>query len=338
MQFKKEINFSLVMPLYNSKDTLEKAIRSILDQSYKNYELILVDDCSTDGSHEIGKKFADENEKITLYRMEKNKGAPHCMNFGTKMAKHEWIGIVDSDAIETEDRLSITNSNINKDIEVIGGRYVHVFPKDSGYFNKVFYYIEGTQFPDTDQIYNKKNYDEPCIMGGNFFYTKNVFNKNQGFDEATRAGYDRLFLCDAIENGFTVKFLTKSAVYHPLYNYKSISDIFRRSFIFNKWRVSILKKCNLMSKKYRMVNYFLISLIIYVAAGVVIIGLKNLIFLTLIISLISFVILVFHIHLKRNVPYKYTFGYILVEIVKKIIGTYVYLFKIKPNQPDWKNR
>ncbi|MCL5072418.1 MAG: glycosyltransferase [Actinobacteria bacterium] len=338
MQFNKEINFSLVMPLYNSKDTLEKAIRSILDQSYRNYELILVDDCSTDGSYDIGKKFAGENEKITLYRMGKNKGAPYCMNFGTKMAKYEWIGIVDSDAIETKNRLSITNSGIDKNIEVIGGRYVHVFPENSGYFNKVFYYIEGNQFPDTDQIYNKENYNEPCIMGGNFFFTKNVFDKNKGFDEATRAGYDRLFLCDAIENGFTVKFLTNSMVCHPLYNYRNISDIFRRSFIFNKWRVSILKKSNLISKKYRIINYSLISLIVYIAAGVVLIGLKNLIFLSLIIFLISFVILIFYIHLKKKVPYKYTFGYILIEIIKKILGVYVYLFKIKPAQPDWKNR
>jgi len=45
---KERKSFSLIMPIYNSKSTLEKSIKSILNQPYKNYELILVDDCSTD--------------------------------------------------------------------------------------------------------------------------------------------------------------------------------------------------------------------------------------------------------------------------------------------------
>jgi len=326
------------MPLYNSKSTLEKAIKSILGQSYKNYELILIDDCSTDGSYEIVKKFARENKKITLYRMKKNKGASYCMNFGTKKARYEWIGIVDSDAVEIKDRLKITDSNIDKNTEVIGGKYVTSYPENAGYFNKVFYYIESSQFPDTDQIYNKENYNEPCIMGCNFFFTKGVFNKNKGFDEGIRAGYDRLFLCDAIENGFTVKFLANLAVYHPLYNYKNVLDIFRRSLIFNKWRVSILRKCNLIFKKYKIIDYFLISLLIYIVAGIIVIGFRNTVLLSSIISLISVLVLIFYIHLKKHVPYKYTFGYILVEIIKKILGVYVYLFRLKPEKSDWKDR
>ena len=335
---KEKTNFSLVMPLYNSKSTLEKAIKSILSQSYKNYELILVDGCSTDGSYEIVKKFATENKKITSYRMEKYENAPYCMNFGIKKAKYEWIGIVDSDAIETINWLKIINSSIDKNTEVIGGKYVHAYPKNAGYFIKVFYYIESSQFPDTDQIYNKGNYNEPCIMGGNFFFTKDVFNKNKGFDEVLRAGCDRLFLCDAIENGFTVKFLANSVVYHPLYNCKNILDIFRRGIIFNKWRVSFLKKCNLVSKKYKIIDYFLISLFIYIVIGTTVMGFRNIVFLTSILSLSSIVILIFHIHLKKHVPYKYTFGYILIEIIKKILGVYIYLFKLKPTNLDWKKR
>ena len=140
------------------------------------------------------------------------------MNFGKKRAKYEWIGIADSDAIETKNWLKIINSNIDKNTGVIGGKYVHAYPENAGYLNKVFYYIESSQFPDTDQIYNKGNYNEPCLIGGNFFFTKYVFNKNKGFNEVIRAGEDRLFLCDSIENRFTVKFLANSIVYHPLYN------------------------------------------------------------------------------------------------------------------------
>lgn len=336
---KEKTNFSIVMPLYNSKSTLEKAIKSILSQSYKNYELIIVDDCSTDGSYEIVKKFTTENKKITSYRMEKNKGASYCRNFGIKRANYEWIGSVDSDAIETKNWLKIINSNIDKNTGVIGGKCVHAYPKNAGYFIKVFYYIESSQFPDTDQIYNKGNYNEPyCLASANLFFTKDVFNKNKGFNEVIRAGEDRLFLCDAIENGFTVKFLANSVVYHPLYNCKNILDIFRRSIIFNKWRVFILKKCNLVSKKYKIIDYFLISLFIYIVIGTTVMGFRNIVFLTSILSLSSIVILIFHIHLKKHVPYKYTFGYILIEIIKKILGVYIYLFKLKPTNLDWKKR
>ena len=148
---KEKTNFSLVMPLYNSKSTLGKAIKSIFSQSYKNYELILVDDCSTDGSYEIVKKFATENKKITSYWVEK-KSALYCMNFGIKRAKYEWIRIADSDAIETKNWLKIINSNIDKNTGVIGGKCVHAYPKNAGYFNKVFYYVESSQFPNTHQI------------------------------------------------------------------------------------------------------------------------------------------------------------------------------------------
>jgi glycosyltransferase involved in cell wall biosynthesis len=335
---KEKTNFSLVMPLYNSKNTLEKAIESILGQSYKNFELILVDDCSTDGSYEIVKKFTSENKRITSYRVERNKGAPYCMNFGIKRAKYEWIGIVDSDAVETKNWLKIINSNINKNTEVMGGKYVHAYPRNAGYFNKVFYYIESSQFPDVNQTYNKGNYNEPCIVGGNFFFTKDVFNQNKGFNEVIRAGYDRLFLCDAIENGFTVKFLANSVVYHPLYNYMNIFDIFRRSSIFNKWRVSFLKKCNLISKQYRIIDYFLILLLIYIAIGTMVMGFRNIIFLSSILSLSSIVIIIFYIHLNKHIPYKYTFGYIFVEIIKKILGVFIYLFRLKPKNLDWKKR
>jgi len=283
-------------------------------------------------------KFIAKNKEITLYRMNENKGAPYCMNFGIKRARYEWIGIVDSDAIETINRLKITNSKINKNVEVVGGKYVYIYPINKGYFNKVFYYIESSQFPDTDKTYNKENYYEPCIMGGNFFFTKNVFKKNNGFNETIRAGYDRLFLCDAIEKGFTVKFLANSAVFHPLYNYKNVLDIFRRSFIFNKWRVFILKKSNLISKKYRIINFFLISLFIYILIGIIVLGFKNTVFLSCIIFLCSIIILIFYIRLKKNVPYKYTFGYILTEVIKKILGVWVYLFKLKPDRLDWKDR
>jgi glycosyltransferase involved in cell wall biosynthesis len=72
---------SVVMPLYNHCEYVSKAINSILNQTYYNIELIIVDDGSTDGSSAIAKHFADSNDKIT-YIYQQNGGTGVALNTG----------------------------------------------------------------------------------------------------------------------------------------------------------------------------------------------------------------------------------------------------------------
>lgn len=99
----KEPLVSIVIPLYNTEEYVEESIRSIINQSYKNLEIIVVDDCSTDNSLEIVKKLAEEDSRIKIYRHKKNKRAGGARNTGLKHASGEFFMSIDSDDVMLQD-------------------------------------------------------------------------------------------------------------------------------------------------------------------------------------------------------------------------------------------
>lgn len=94
---------SIIMPNYNSEKYLEATIKSVLAQTYQNWELIFVDDCSTDRSLEYVKAFLDE--RIRIFRMEKNGGAALARNKAIEEARGKWIAFLDSDDLWVPNKL-----------------------------------------------------------------------------------------------------------------------------------------------------------------------------------------------------------------------------------------
>ena len=92
---------SIVVPIYNVECYLEKCIESLLKQIYKNYEILLIDDGSTDGSSKIADYYAKGNAKVKVFH-KKNGGLGDARNFGVKQSKGEWIVFVDSDDYVSE--------------------------------------------------------------------------------------------------------------------------------------------------------------------------------------------------------------------------------------------
>jgi len=86
---------SVIIPIYNRAHVLARAIQSVLDQTYQDFEIIVVDDGSTDNTEEIVKSFNDP--RIRYIRHEENKGAAAARNTGIKAAKGEFIAFQDSD-------------------------------------------------------------------------------------------------------------------------------------------------------------------------------------------------------------------------------------------------
>ncbi|MBQ3231022.1 MAG: glycosyltransferase family 2 protein [Clostridia bacterium] len=95
---------SIIMPNYNSAKYVEATINSILAQTYKNWELIFVDDCSTDNSMELVKAFNDE--RIKVFQNEKNSGAAISRNYALRMASGKWMAFLDSDDLWEEEKLA----------------------------------------------------------------------------------------------------------------------------------------------------------------------------------------------------------------------------------------
>lgn len=86
---------SIIMPNYNSEKYVENTIKSVMAQTYQNFELLFVDDCSTDNSLDIVRTFDDE--RIKILQNEKNSGAAVSRNYALREAKGRWVAFLDSD-------------------------------------------------------------------------------------------------------------------------------------------------------------------------------------------------------------------------------------------------
>ncbi len=91
------VGISVIMPAYNAVKTIGRAIESVLEQTYKCLELIIIDDGSTDGSREIIKKYAEQDARIQLLYNETNEGVSAARNRGVNTAQYRWIAFLDSD-------------------------------------------------------------------------------------------------------------------------------------------------------------------------------------------------------------------------------------------------
>lgn len=95
---------SIIMPSYNTADYIAESIQSVLEQSYTDWELIVVDDCSTDNTDEVIKPYLTDG-RIKYYKNEKNSGAAVSRNHALREAKGKWIAFLDSDDLWMPDKL-----------------------------------------------------------------------------------------------------------------------------------------------------------------------------------------------------------------------------------------
>lgn len=96
---------SIVTPLYNSEKFIEETIESVLKQTYNNWEMLIIDDCSTDLGPDIVKKYSEKDLRIKYIKMEKNSGAALCRNKAIELSKGEFIAFLDSDDLWSERKL-----------------------------------------------------------------------------------------------------------------------------------------------------------------------------------------------------------------------------------------
>ena len=115
---------SVIMPVYNVEDIIERSVRSVLLQSYKNIELILIDDGSTDKSGFICDQLAKSDSRISVIH-KNNGGAADARNIGVASANGEYIGFVDSDDFLDREYFEILMRNLLKeDADISACRYI----------------------------------------------------------------------------------------------------------------------------------------------------------------------------------------------------------------------
>ena len=88
---------SIIIPCYNVEKYLDSCVQSIINQTYKNLEIILVDDCSTDNTWKIIKQYEKKYDNIKALKNEKNSGAGYSRNRAVEIASNQYISFIDSD-------------------------------------------------------------------------------------------------------------------------------------------------------------------------------------------------------------------------------------------------
>jgi len=162
---------SVVMPCYNEEKNIEKAIKSILKQSFQDYELIIVDDCSTDNSVEIIKRF--DSNKIRIIKKDKNTGVSDSLNIGIKQSKSDIIARMDADDISLKKRLEEQYNFLKNNSDyILVGSWGYLIKN-----NKLYEVKTPTSFKE---IKKKMIKDNPFIHTSVMF-RKEPFNRSGGY-------------------------------------------------------------------------------------------------------------------------------------------------------------
>lgn len=123
---KQSLKISVIIPCYNQSEFLEETLKSVINQKYKNWECILINDGSTDKTIEIINKWEGKEPRIKSYS-KKNGGLSSARNYGLKYTTGDFIQFLDSDDVLDENKLSksIQEFKKNKDAKIVITNYFH---------------------------------------------------------------------------------------------------------------------------------------------------------------------------------------------------------------------
>lgn len=120
---------SIILPTYNRADKLGDAIGSVLAQNYETFELLVIDDGSTDQTETLINSY--EDKRVRYYRMEKNSGQSKARNVGMQMAKYDYLAFEDSDDMWRQGKLEAQmDTMLHADPDI--GMVYHKFRYDLG--------------------------------------------------------------------------------------------------------------------------------------------------------------------------------------------------------------
>ncbi len=96
---------SIIVPVYNSEKFMNETIKTVKEQTYKNWELLLINDCSIDNSKKVIEEYENKDKRIKLINLENNSGAAIARNTGIEQAKGKYIAFLDADDLWNKEKL-----------------------------------------------------------------------------------------------------------------------------------------------------------------------------------------------------------------------------------------
>ena len=116
MNKKSFFKVSILMTFFNEEKFIQRSLKSLINQSFRNWEAIVIDDCSTDNSADIIKKFKDQ--RIKYFKLQQHKGRTSALNFGLQKCKGRFISILDADDFYFKNKLKKQIKLLKKDKEI----------------------------------------------------------------------------------------------------------------------------------------------------------------------------------------------------------------------------
>lgn len=251
------MRFSIIVPVYNVEKYLNECIKSILNQTFNNYELILINDGSTDESKKICQLY-ESNSKVCFIDIN-NSGVSNARNVGLKQAKGEYVLFVDSDDCLKENALEKIDQELNQDIDLL------IFSSEKIYTNAKKEKILKNEFIEKNEALKLllKN-DYFCGYVWNKVFKRKIINNNKlKFNTKIFMNEDLLFCFNYI-NLLKNKIKTSSNI---LYEYrvrissalnstaneKNVSSILVYKYIFDNCDI---QEVNNDAKLYYLRSYY----------------------------------------------------------------------------------
>lgn len=204
---------SIIVPVYNGDKYLSRCVDSILNQTFHDWELLLIDDGSTDKSGEICDEYAIKDKRVKVFH-KGNGGVSSARNVGLNNAKGEWITFIDSDDEIPKDAFTDDCRSFTEDL-IIGAYYVregeklHHMCLRPGLYNKkniLEFYIENVSAPIFGVVWGKLFKNRQC--------------KGLNFDTNMKIGEDTLFVMQYLQRVADLRIINKDVyVYHVPNNF-----------------------------------------------------------------------------------------------------------------------
>lgn len=181
---------SIVLPVYNGDKYLKESINSVVSQTYENWELLILDDCSTDLTPIISKEYVKQDSRIKYFRNDRNLRLPKNLNKGFSLAKGKYFTWTSDDNLfkpnAIEEMVSVLNKNKNvgfvfascRIIDEVGKEVEYISVNDSIIEAIVGENVVGACFMYTREVYNEiGNYDPKLTLVEDFDYWQRIFSK-----------------------------------------------------------------------------------------------------------------------------------------------------------------
>ena len=231
---------SVIMPVYNCEDVLKRAVEAVLNQTLEDIELILVDDCSDDGSGEIIDEYSKNHENVKAIHLPQNSKSPSKpRNMGIKLASADYIMFQDADdEMNTSACQYLYDVIVAEDADIAGGFYRKnndgdAFEIDYGLWEDIFYQESeiNHELLESDEFFTYKINsikENPRMLAdhrlSSKIYRKSLFRDNNiEFCENLQGGEDTLVLFNALIKANGIVFINRVIYDYHILNNNSLS-------------------------------------------------------------------------------------------------------------------